>query len=84
MVTGVYTTMTRDDRLVDVEFVSSAGLIIAEDSIENSMSFNVDIDAVEQEPSRPETDNEQDATLSEKVSINYDIVSEEEIDDEET
>ena len=82
--TGVYTTMTRDDRLVDVEFVSSAGLIIAEDSIENSMSFNVDIDAVEQEPSRPETDNEQDATLSEKVSINYDIVSEEEIDDEET
>ena len=84
MVTGVYTTMTRDDRLVDVEFVSSAGLIIAEDSIENSMSFNVDIDAVEQEPSRPETDNEQDATLSEKVSINYDIVSEEEVDDEET
>ena len=52
---GVYTAMARDEQLVDVEFVTSAGLTISEDSLDCSMSFNVEVDAVELGASRAST-----------------------------
>ena len=74
VISGVYTVSVRDSQTkeevpADVEFVTSAGLTIVEDSMDNSINKSNEVDAVELGVSQDSPSKGSEEEKDEQVSI---------------